>query len=345
MRIGAIAATLLFGIGTMSDVATAAPAETEAALNRRGYELLRKGDVAGAIRVFQRNVDENPASANAHDSLAEAYVAAGDTPRAVESYREALALNPRSKSARYALQRLTGERHPLRPLLLFHIAAGMAGLIAGTASMVLRKGSRRHEVAGQAFVVSMVGMGAAATFIASTDPHGDVINVLMGTLTCYLVITGWLTARRRGTVGRFDRFAVAVAAGVAIALVRYGVAAGRGQTGDGVPAAVYFVFAVVAWCAAVGDMRMIARGGISGGRRVARHLWRMGTALFIAAGSFFLGQPQVFPDALRQSPGLRAIPVLLVIASTVLWFLRVRYGAAYAAGRPPGRTALARATA
>ena len=72
MRIRAIAATLLFGIGTLSGIGIAAPAETEAALNRRGYELLRKGDVHGAIRVFQQTVDAHPSSANVHDSLAEA---------------------------------------------------------------------------------------------------------------------------------------------------------------------------------------------------------------------------------------------------------------------------------
>ena len=342
MKIRAVAASLLFALGLSGH---GIAAETEAVLNRRGYELLRKGDVQAAIRVFEQNARTYPRSANVHDSLAEAYVAAGDTARAAESYRKALAINPRSKSARYALQRLTGERRPLRPLLLFHIAGGMVGLLAGTAAMVLRKGSRRHEVAGQVFVVAMVGMGAAATYIAATDPHGDVINVLMGILTCYLVTTAWLTARKRGAAGRFERFAVAVVAGLAIALVRYGVAAAQGETSDGVPAAVYFVFAIVAWCAAVGDVRMIARGGISGGRRLARHLWRMGTALFIAAGSFFLGQPQVFPDALRLSPGLRSIPVLLVIGSMLFWMVRVRFGAAYAAQRSTGRTSLTGATA
>jgi hypothetical protein len=43
-------------------------------------------------------------------------------------------------------------------------------------------------------------------------------------------------------------------------------------------------------------------------------------------GSFFLGQPQVFPDWLRQSTGLRALPVLLVLAAMVFWLVRVRRG-------------------
>jgi hypothetical protein len=53
-----------------------------------------------------------------------------------------------------------------------------------------------------------------------------------------------------------------------------------------------------------------------------RHLWRMCTGLFIAVGSFFLGQPQVFPVAVRNS-GLLVVPTLLVIVSLGYWLFRV----------------------
>ena len=49
--------------------------------------------------------------------------------------------------------------------------------------------------------------------------------------------------------------------------------------------------------AAIGDLRMLLRGGISGTSRITRHLWRMCYGLFIATGSFFLGQQQVFTRA------------------------------------------------
>jgi hypothetical protein len=52
--------------------------------------------------------------------------------------------------------------------------------------------------------------------------------------------------------------------------------------------------------AAVGDVRMLARGGITGARRIGRHAWRMSFGLFIATGSFFLGQQQVFPVRFGQ---------------------------------------------
>jgi len=49
---------------------------------------------------------------------------------------------------------------------------------------------------------------------------------------------------------------------------------------------VGFVFAT--WCA-----------GLPAKRRIARHLWLMCFGWFIATGSFFLGQQQVFPAWLR----------------------------------------------
>jgi hypothetical protein len=311
--------------------------ENETVLNRRGYQLLRKGDVEGAIRVFQRNVEAYPESANVHDSLGEAYVAAGDTPKAIESYRRALALDPRSKSARYALERLTGERRPPRPTVMFHAAMGVVGLLAGAAAMAFRKGSRPHALAGRVFVGAMLLMSSSAAAIAFFGPPGETINRMMGLLTFYLVGTAWLTARRRGGVAGIDRIALFCAMSLSAALFGHGARVAGTPAGSegGVPAAVFFVFGGVAALAANGDRRMLARGGITGTPRIVRHLWRMCTALFVAAGSFFLGQPQVFPDALRNSAGLRAIPVLLVLAALAYWLVRVRFPRAYQ-GAPLG---------
>jgi hypothetical protein len=55
--------------------------------------------------------------------------------------------------------------------------------------------------------------------------------------------------------------------------------------------------------AALGDIRMLVRGGVLGTKRIARHLWRMCFGLFIAAGSFFLG-PSNRPLRLLSAVGL-----------------------------------------
>ena len=94
------------------------------------------------------------------------------------------------------------------------------------------------------------------------------------------------------------------------------------------PAAMCFFLAAVLLLAATGDIRMLARGGISGRPRVTRHLWRMCFGLFFATGSFFLGQQQVFPAFLRGSI-LLTVLALLPFPLMIYWLIRVRFGNAY----------------
>lgn len=70
----------------------------EPVINLAAYNLLGGGRVEDAKRLFQANVDLHPQSANAYDSLADAYVAAGDTARAAELARKAVALLDADKS-------------------------------------------------------------------------------------------------------------------------------------------------------------------------------------------------------------------------------------------------------
>src|SRR5262249_11531228 len=80
----------------------------EMELNSLGYYLLtqmqRPGD---AIAVFRLNVEAYPRSWNTHDSLGEAYAAAGDRERAVASYKKVLELDPSNANAKAMLTRLT----------------------------------------------------------------------------------------------------------------------------------------------------------------------------------------------------------------------------------------------
>lgn len=67
--------------------------------------------------------------------------------------------------------------------------------------------------------------------------------------------------------------------------------------------------------AATGDLRAIRAGGLQGSRRLARHLWRLCLGLFVAMGSFFLGQMSFVPDPVRS------VPLLLVLAFAPMPFL------------------------
>lgn len=64
----------------------------EGVLNELGYAALSEGKTQDAIGLFRRNVEANPNSANAWDSLADAHAKVGDAKAALEASRRAAAL-------------------------------------------------------------------------------------------------------------------------------------------------------------------------------------------------------------------------------------------------------------
>lgn len=66
------------------------PDVSEGNLNRTGYEMLQAHEYETAIAIFQLNMEFYPTSANVYDSLAEAYMTAGNKEKAVGLYRKAL---------------------------------------------------------------------------------------------------------------------------------------------------------------------------------------------------------------------------------------------------------------
>jgi len=79
---------------------------SEGHLNALGYELLRDDKTMEAIKTFEFMVSEYPKSANAYDSLAEAYMTAGNKELAIKNYKRSLELNPDNESAKKMLEQL-----------------------------------------------------------------------------------------------------------------------------------------------------------------------------------------------------------------------------------------------
>jgi hypothetical protein len=216
------------------------------------------------------------------------------------------------------------------PILAFHIAAGLVGILSGSAALSFRKGSHRHAVAGKVFVVSMLGMAAGAVYLAVMKHQNN--NIGGGILTIYLVATAWLTARRRdGETSIFDWAALLIPLAIGIGGWINGLEAMHSPEGSkyGVPAGMHLFMGSVCLLAAAGDVRMLVRGGVFGAQRIVRHLWRMCFGLFIATGSFFLGQGnKAFPVFILKSNVL-FIPAILPLILLIFWLLRVRFTNAY----------------
>lgn len=81
----------------------------ESDLNRTAYYLLQNGKRDDALLLFRHITDSYPGSANAWDSLGEALEGMQRRDEALASYSKALALDPRLKSSRDAIARLSGS--------------------------------------------------------------------------------------------------------------------------------------------------------------------------------------------------------------------------------------------
>jgi hypothetical protein len=216
------------------------------------------------------------------------------------------------------------------PILFLHILAGTLGMLSGFVAAFLRKGSRRHGIAGKVFVIAMLSLSASGVYLAIMKSQPG--NILGGTLTFYLVGTAWMTARRTDNAkpGIFDWGALLVVLAVAASQITFGLEAAFSQTGlkYDYPPWPYFFMGSVALLAVIGDVRMLVRNGISGAQRIARHLWRMCFALFIAASSIFLARQHIFP-AILQRTGVLYFLSFLPLLLMIFWMLQVRFTNAF----------------
>ena len=211
------------------------------------------------------------------------------------------------------------------PAYVVHILAGSLSLVFGYVALYSPKGAALHRRAGMVFVCAMLTMSVAGVTIAAVRNVVPALNVPAGLLTAYLVITSLTTVRPPAAGSRgLHIAAMVVALAVGLTSLTFGLeAVANGGERNGMPAFPFFMFGVVGLLASVGDLRMLRSGALTGARRLARHLWRMSFALFIAALSFFIGQADVIPKPIRVMP-LLAIPVLAVLVTLLYWMWRIR---------------------
>ena len=213
---------------------------------------------------------------------------------------------------------------PIWLALVSHFGSALIALIAGTIALFVAKGGKLHKKSGMVFTVAMIFAGILASVIAAYE--SNIGSVVGGILVVYFVYTATSTVRPLPGSGRMlDVVLMILAFAIAAASYWGGVVAWSkpGHVLNGVPAAMRFFMATIVLLAAVGDARMIRAGGLRGARRLARHLWRMCFGLFIATGSFFIGQMKFVPAPIRFVPlmfalGIAPLPILLY------WMWRIR---------------------
>jgi hypothetical protein len=204
-------------------------------------------------------------------------------------------------------------------LVPVHVLAGAIAILTGFTALFVLKGAKVHRRSGLIFVCSMLVMSLSGAVMAVGRP-GAAVNVPAGLVTAYLIATAFATVRppsaRRRAFERGAMIAAFVFGTVSVVLAIAG--------GNGVMSVPLFIFGLIALLAGNGDRRMLRAGGLQGAPRLKRHLWRMCTGLFIAAGSFFLGPAARVPEPLRLPP-FRLIP-LVALAAMAFWLWHLRAG-------------------
>jgi hypothetical protein len=206
--------------------------------------------------------------------------------------------------------------------LSFHVATAAVALVAGFTAAAVRKGGIWHRRSGLVFVCAMIASGLTVAGIYAYEGR----SIGGGVVLVYFALTAYTAVKPLPRAGRQMDIALMVLA-FAFASAGYNqafIALGRrGHQIDGVPAGMMFFLNTILLLAAIGDLRLVRAGAFHGTRRLARHLWRMCFSLFIASGSFFLGQMKFIPKPIRIQPLLLLLgvsPLLMLL----YWMWRVR---------------------
>lgn len=113
----------------------------------------------------------------------------------------------------------------IQVLIYSHAFLGAIGLLAGLASIVLKKGSKPHQKMGKLFSISMLGSCLLSLFIACMPKHENPFLFLIGFFTIYLVISGnrALTFKTKPKAGFLDKIISGTMFLAAIIMLLFGI--------------------------------------------------------------------------------------------------------------------------
>ena len=213
----------------------------------------------------------------------------------------------------------------MKLVYLIHVLAGTLGLVTGYAALYASKGSSAHRRIGMAFVYTMLTMCVFGMFIAIARGVAPEVNIPAAMITAYLIITAVTTVLPGFAGDRALHVALMLAAlGIGVMNSRFALEAfSNGGTRNGMPAFPFVMFGTVACLSVAGDLRLLRTGPFTGAPRIARHLWRMCFALFIAALSASFQFSRMVPSALRVP--VMVVPMLVALGCMFYWLWRVRF--------------------
>jgi len=206
--------------------------------------------------------------------------------------------------------------------MLLHIITGSIAVIAGLLALILKKGQKYHRLSGKVFVISMAIMALSGAYIAYIKPM--MITLIAGVYTLHLVLTAYMVVKTpEKTCTQFDYYTPLSSCGLVCLSMYFGLQALNHENGtfQGFSHEPYFFFALLSAIALIGDIRLLICKGLTHGHRLARHIWRMCFALYLAIGSFFGQGAKALPETISQSVLIEA-PEPLILLIMIFWLLK-----------------------
>ncbi len=212
-------------------------------------------------------------------------------------------------------------------ILYAHILGGFIGLISGVVASLSKKGSNLHRGVGMIFFAAMLVCYVIGALVAPFLSDGQRPNFVAAVLALYLLISGVDAARKKPyTAGYRNVIGLFVSLGVAVMGATFVYMGYQSDTGtvDGSPPQAFILFILAGMLALAGEIRVIIKRTLPNADRIARHLWRMCFSFFIASGSLFFGQAQLFPEWFNTSilPGLLSFFPIFIL---VFWWTKIKW--------------------
>jgi uncharacterized membrane protein len=226
-------------------------------------------------------------------------------------------------------------------VLYTHIIGGALGLLTGLIASLTKKGGFLHRRSGRVFMISMFACYGIGAIVAPFLTVGQRPNFVAAILALYLLASGIQAAKLKSyTATKFNLVGLIVSFAVALMGIIFMYMASQSDTGtvDGSPAGAFVLFVIAGSFAFIGELRVLLIKKLSAQGRVYRHLWRMCFSFFIASGSLFGGQPQVFPDWFNASPLpalCAAFPLFVLIYWTIKTVIKAMKNRAKAPQKAP----------
>ncbi len=204
-------------------------------------------------------------------------------------------------------------------LIIFHAAGGFIALLAGSISIIAKKGNQWHKKSGKFFYYAMMIAGGSG-IIASTLPgHHNPFLFVVGLFSIYLVLSGYRALRfkklKHVAQLKWDRVISWSMLCVGLGMILYGV---RSLWIGSAMGWVLVIFGMIGALNALQDLRAMRDIKLLRKKSLRLHIGKI-TGAYIAAFTAFFVTNQILPSLLSW-----LLPTIFGVIYITYWLRKTR---------------------